>query len=302
MNSLTSDPSQGRPRSPSVARPVVCILALGAPCRAALGQTAAPAPASKGDYHLFNPTPREHMREMSTDRPDTTESAYTVDAGHLQIEISFVDYTFDRQDDGTKTRTWAVAPINLKVGLLNDTDIQFVLDGYLLESSDGPTASEAVSGFGDFTVRLKQNLWGNDGGDTALALMPYVKFPTGKDEFGTGNIEGGLIIPAAFSLPGDLGLGVMIEFDFLRSADDDRYVVDLVHTVTLAHDLIGDLAGFIEFAGAVNLNGDQDYRALFDAGLTYSLGPDLVLDAGIRIGLTDAAEDFGAFAGMSARF
>ncbi len=35
----------------------------------------------KGSYNLFKPTPREFMRGMSTDRPDQTESPYTVDAG-----------------------------------------------------------------------------------------------------------------------------------------------------------------------------------------------------------------------------
>lgn len=46
----------------------------------------------KNQYHLFNPTPQELMREMSTDRPDKTESAYTVDAGHYQIEMSVLGY------------------------------------------------------------------------------------------------------------------------------------------------------------------------------------------------------------------
>src|SRR5207247_8308607 len=40
----------------------------------------------KRHYTLFNPTPRELMREMNTDRPDKTESPYTVDAGHFQVE------------------------------------------------------------------------------------------------------------------------------------------------------------------------------------------------------------------------
>ena len=33
----------------------------------------------KSQFNLFNPTPAALMRAMSTDRPDTTESAYTVD-------------------------------------------------------------------------------------------------------------------------------------------------------------------------------------------------------------------------------
>ena len=39
----------------------------------------------KAQYTLFNPTPPQWLREMSTDRPDKTESPYTVDAVHFQI-------------------------------------------------------------------------------------------------------------------------------------------------------------------------------------------------------------------------
>jgi hypothetical protein len=50
---------------------------------------------SKRHHSLFNPTPRSAMRAMSTDRPDTTESARTVDAGHVQVEMSFIDWVHD---------------------------------------------------------------------------------------------------------------------------------------------------------------------------------------------------------------
>src|SRR4029434_324882 len=85
--------------------------------------------ADKSQYHLFNPTPRELMREMSTDRPDTTESPYTVDAGHYQIEMSFFDYGRDRAD-GARTETWTFGAMNLKAGLLNNVDLQIVFNSY----------------------------------------------------------------------------------------------------------------------------------------------------------------------------
>ena len=50
----------------------------------------------KSAYRLFHPTPTADQREMSTDRPDQTESAYTVDAGHFQLEMDLVTATFDR--------------------------------------------------------------------------------------------------------------------------------------------------------------------------------------------------------------
>src|SRR4051794_16404126 len=50
----------------------------------------------KCQYTLFHPTPRHLMRELATDRPDKTETAYSVDAGHFQLEMDLHTYTHDR--------------------------------------------------------------------------------------------------------------------------------------------------------------------------------------------------------------
>ena len=244
------------------------------------------------------------MRDMSTDRPDTTESAYTVDAGHFQIELSYLDYAYDYNNkDSQTTRAFAVAPMLLKVGLLNNTDLQIGIDPYTREkTTDRATdLSETNEGFGDTVVRLKTNLWGNDGGKTAFALMPFIKFPTASRGVGNGHIEGGLIVPLAIQLPNEFALGLMAELDINRSEDDDNYAVDFVHTATISHTLFGDLGGYIEYAGFQSLSGEEDYRGYFDAGLTYGLTSDIQLDAGARAGLTEAAEDLGLFAGISLR-
>src|SRR5438876_9593886 len=51
----------------------------------------------KSMFHLFNPTPTEYLRAMDRDGPGATESPYTVDAGHFQVEMTLVDYTYDRK-------------------------------------------------------------------------------------------------------------------------------------------------------------------------------------------------------------
>jgi hypothetical protein len=142
-------------------------------------------PPDKSGYNLFNPTPLALMRELTPDRPDKTESPYTVDAGRFQLEMDYANYTEDNAD-GIRKETWNVAPVNFKVGVLNNVDVQFILDDYLHTRAVNHVAGTTTtqSGFGDFTTRVKINLWGNDGGPTAFGVMPFVKFPTNTDHLG----------------------------------------------------------------------------------------------------------------------
>jgi len=121
----------------------------------------------KSQYTLSNPTPKELMREMTTDRPDKTESPYTVDAGHFQFEMDLVNYTYDRERAGgvdTRVDSFAIAPINLKVGLCNQADLQVVVGtwNYVRTETSGTGGTLHQRGFGDVTTRLKYNFWGNE--------------------------------------------------------------------------------------------------------------------------------------------
>ena len=76
--------------------------------------------ADKSGYHLFKPVPKELMREMSTDRPDQTESPYTVDAGHFQIEWDLFNFVRERNTPGggsEHTDTYTLGATNFKMGL-----------------------------------------------------------------------------------------------------------------------------------------------------------------------------------------
>ena len=262
-------------------------------------------PIDKSQYTLTNPTPRELWRPMSADRPDITESPITVDAGHVQIELSFVDYRRDdRNSDRTKVEAWTFGATNIKIGLLNNVDIQFVFDAYVDEETDDEAAgtSSSAQGFNDTQIRLKINLWGNDGGETAFGLMPFIQLPTGSDELSSDHVEGGLIVPFATELGDGWGLGLMAEVDWVFDEDDGEYDTEFVHTAVLGHDIMGSLGGYVEYIGIVSGDGDSDYQALIGTGLTYGLSADLVLDVGANFGLTRAAEDVNVFAGVTVRF
>jgi hypothetical protein len=253
----------------------------------------------KTQFHLFNPTPTNLMREMSTDRPDTTESAYTVDAGHFQVEMSFFDYQRSF-DGGFRTEGWIFGQVNLKAGLFHNTDLQVIFDSYTTARTTGPGLTDSLSGFGDVTVRVKTNLWGNDGGKTALALMPYVIAPTGG-EVGSDRWGGGLIVPLAIELTDRVSLSLMVQADLTPDAVTSGYDIAWVHSASLGVALTEKLGAFTELVGIAD-SGGGPYQALFNTGLTFSVTDNLIFDAGIRVGLNNDTPDFGGYSGVSFRF
>jgi len=247
----------------------------------------APAEAdAEGSYNLLHPAPRERMREMSTDRPDTTESPISVDAGHFQVELDAVSVA---RDEGVTDL--ALGSLNLKLGLTSFSDLQVVVEPYHRVATE--------SGFGDLTLRNKYNLWGNDGGPTALGLMPFVTLPTASEGFGSDHVEGGLIVPLGLEGPLGWGFGTMAEVDAVWRGD--AYAGELVLTGTAGHDIYEALGGFVELASTLPLDGEAAALGA-NSGLTLGLSDDVVIDAGIRVGLNDAAEDFSSFLGGSARY
>ena len=107
-------------------------VALGTP-ESWAGALCASDPAAKAQYSIFNQTPDCAMREFSLDRPDKTESPYSVDAGHFQYEATLVSWIYDDEGD-SHTSAFEIAAPNLKVGLTNDSDLQFIFSSYKSDS------------------------------------------------------------------------------------------------------------------------------------------------------------------------
>lgn len=255
----------------------------------------------KRRYNLFNPTPEKLLRELTTDRPDKTESPYTVDAGHFQLETDLLSYTRDGDDE---VENFAIAPTNFKVGLLNNVDLQVIAETYNIQRirNRDSHGRETISGFGDLLVRLKVNFWGNDGGNTAFGVMPFVKFPTNQHDLGNSAVEGGIIFPLAIELPGKFDLGAMTEVDSVRNENSSSYHAEFINSITVGHALVGELSGYAEFFSAVSTERDAKWIGTFDFGFTYKLTPNVQLDTGLNVGVTRSTDDRNPFVGLSVRY
>ena len=257
----------------------------------------------KSRYNLFHPTPDNLLRELASDRPDKTESPTTVDAGHFQIEMDFATFTQD-QMNGVSAKTWNIAPFNLRVGLLNDVELSLVFESYVQKDTEDKTAKKmlVLSGVGNFITRLKVNLWGNDGGRTAFAFFPFMKFPTGTGGLNNNSVEGGAIFPFSMTLPAQFELGMETGVVISRNESSANYHEEFVNSITFSREIAGKLSGYCEFFSIVNTERDSNWIGTADFGLTYALTENVQLDCGCNIGVTDAADDINAFSGLSVRF
>jgi hypothetical protein len=287
-------------------RRVCCAIALAGLVR--IHHAGGEAPPDKSGYNLFRPTPDALLRELATDRPDKTENPYTVDAGHFQIELDLLGYTYDRTNTGGADRTVRsldVAPFNLKVGLFNNSDLQFIAETFTVQKTNDHVArtSDTISGFGDVTVRWKLNFWGNDGGKTTgLGMISFAKFPTSQNGLGNDAVEGGVIFPLEIKLAEDWDLGTMTEVDWRQNSNNSAYHAESINTITVAHRIVGTLEGYVEFYSNVSGERNAAWIGTFDFGATYKFTPNIQLDAGVNIGVTESADDVNPFVGLTVRY
>jgi hypothetical protein len=256
--------------------------------------------AQQKGYSLFKPVPKEEMRDMETDRPDVTETPITVDAGHFQYEASLLDYSKQYKAQ-SRINTYTINQLNFNVGITGSTAFQFMLDSYVTESerSIGSTVKTTSQGIGDVTLRVKQNLMGNEGGNFAIALLPYLKIPTAKYKE-DNRTEAGLSVPMSIQLPAEWKLGTQVEVDRLQEDGEHALHTELLQSLSLSHELFKNLEGLAETYYTYGFK-KHEWNNYINAALQYGVNSNCKLDAGINYGVQHEAER-SFFLGMAYRF
>jgi hypothetical protein len=266
---------------------------------------AAPAPDKSG-YTLFNPTPDSAERSFCTDRPTKSTGTCTVDAGHFQIESDLFNFTRDRSG-GQDTDTYVFTNPTVKLGVTNTVDVELNLIPFeRIEVTDRATGARGhMYGVGDLFARVKINLVGDDGGNFALALEPYIKAPTATGGVGNGAVEEGLIIPMQINLPLDWSLTIDPEVDGLKNAADNGRHANISGLLSFSHALGKTVTLSVEVWSDVNFDPLVTTRQYsFDLGAAWipASQPNFQLDGGVNIGLNNVTPGVQAYLGVSRRF
>lgn len=282
------------------------VLLLGVTAQPGRADDAAPAPDKSG-YTLFNPTPPDAMRPLEAERPTKILNPFTVDAGHVQIESDFANY-FHANAGGAYTQLFQFANPTIKLGLTNTLDLEVAFNGGL-SSLTRDRRTHAVTGrsggISDTVVKAKLNLVGDDGGDFALAVVPWVKLPTASRGLGNGAAEAGVALPAQFNLPSDFTLALQTEVDSLKRANVAGQYANFVNIVNIGHPLSfisKDLTASAELFSSAGTDRATPPVYTFDLGLAYVVATNVQLDAGANFGLNKFAPNLDVYAGVTARF
>lgn len=234
-------------------------------------------------------------------------SPYTVNPGHFQIESYIIGYAYARDrssGEDTRTSSWSIASTTFKYGAFQSIDFELEVNPYTRVRTEDCVARSVrrVSGFGDIRFDAKLNLWGNDSGSTAVALLPSIKFPTAQNELGDDAYEGGMTVPIAVELPHDWWLFLSPGLSVVQNGNATGYTASFGDTASLWHQLVGDLSAYVEFANDIGFDAPAQWYGTVDLGCTYMFGRNVQLDAGVVVGITKSAPDVNPFLGLSFRF
>lgn len=279
--------------------------------RTGLRWTSAPRVADdKSQFTLFNRTPDRLLRDLTTDRPDTTESPFTVDAGRVQIESNLIGYARSRPDgDGAFADIYELGTTNIRIGVTTAAEVNVVWQPYGIVRTRTPDPVDATrsSGVGGLELRAKYNFWGNDAfeapGSTAFGILPFVSLPTDRGNgISPDHVTGGFILPFAVKLTDKFGLGLNAGVDLVRNEDTDGYHPEYLASASLSYGWTEQLSTYYEIAGRFGTRDPRGDTVVLATGFTYQFTKNLQIDAGINVGVTDAADRINPFAGITTRF
>jgi hypothetical protein len=266
------------------------------------------AAQDRSQYTLLNPTPDKLLREMTTDRPDITESSFTVDAGHVQFEATVFGFARSGRDStGAVTDAYEVGTTNVRIGLTSNFEAGFVWQPYGSAHTHGGIAGGMrQSGIGGLELRAKLNLWGNDSFDkvgSAMALLPFLALPTDRHNgISPEFAEGGLIVPYTLKLADKLQLATNTGVVWTRGEASAGFHAEYLASASVGVEWSEKLGTYYEVAGRFHMDDPRGDAVVVGTGLTYRLSKNVQLDAGVNIGVTPAADRLNPFVGLAVRF
>ena len=224
--------------------------------------------------------------EITTDRPDVTNSSVVILPGSLQIEngVNFSTRDGDRVIDGTNTR--------LRAGIANC--LEFLVDTPTYFAN---VRSPQNSGFSDVAPAVKWQI-SPVPGKVDLSAVMGVALPTGSASIAGPGAQPYLQLPWSWELRSGWGLSGMFT-EFFRPLDAiSKRVTEA--TFVIEKQVTERASLFVEYVGDYPESGSP--AQLLNSGGLYRLSPNQQVDFHVALGLNHNAPSYIVGVGYSVRF
>lgn len=240
---------------------------------------------------------------LITDRPDQTESAYTVPPRLFQLEAGW-GYGVKR-DENVDTTFQGFPQALLRFGLNRIFELRIGVPGIEIDSTDLATGSTTTRGLVDASLGFKTVIAEEKGARPQTAFLGTLLVPSGDEEFSSDRFDPSFRFVFSNTLSTRLSLGYNLGVVWLTEPDEEGVLDTLSFfdwTAALGISASDRLGVFVEAFGLSPLDSEARTVTSFDTGLTYLLTPRLQLDASVGAGLSSAAPDWTVGLGISFRF
>ena len=222
---------------------------------------------------------------VQPDRPDVTNSSYTVPKHLAQLETGgrLGRVPFSGESIGT--------PVSLRIGLMDRLEARLETEGATRQQADGRSAWQ----FAGLAAGAKLRLWNAPDGLPALAVEPSVTLPIGR------GADGGTDFSATFLISEDLPGGAHIDLNYgiaAIAAGQSHFAQHLLSASTNVH--VGSKwSPYVEVYWLSRLDPSGSRVVSLDAGAIYTLSERLAVDGGLLCGLAASDARPAVFGGLS---
>lgn len=252
---------------------------------------------------LASPSLAGEEPPLITDRPDQTESAFTVASGLFQIEGGW-GYG-ERRTEGEDLDFQAFPQALLRIGLNPIFELRLGIPGIEIERTRTASGATSQEGLVDATLGLKVVIAKERGIRPQTAFLGTLSVPSGDDEFTSRRVDPSFRFTFSNTLNSRLSLGYNVGMIWRTQPDSQATLISqslFDWTVALGISVNDRIGVFVEAFGIAPQESELRTRTSFDTGITYLLTPRLQLDASVAAGLSSAAADWAVSLGASFRF
>ncbi len=233
-------------------------------------------------------------QEISTDRPDFTESTDTVARGSLQLESGLL-LSRHAMEGGPSNYFGGPFPL-LRVGLSRFAEFRLGSDGVGRESELVEGGRQYHAGLSDLDAGVKVRFWDERKYIPAFAVIGELSIPVGATYFTSGHIDPEVELCWSKSLSHDIDLGGNVNFKRLMASATTEKAVSL----TAGKKLRRGFGVFGEIYRISPIEGDELAHWIVDTGLTKLFGPNAQID--LMVGHTINANTPYSFVGLGFSF